>query len=102
MIPCGLLPVLEPADPAAQSTEPGIGAVGVLSVIGNDRSPASTRLQAEGHRPKSPPTSMPLWCGLVTRLIKLGSEEYKSAKCQKAQDDERLMLEGQNVWDPDS
>eukprot|EP00972_Heterocapsa_arctica_P057432 8474672-Heterocapsa_arctica.AAC.1 len=45
---------------------------------------------------------MTLWCGLVTRLIKPGSEEYKGAKCQKAQDDERLKLEGQNVWDPDS
>eukprot|EP00972_Heterocapsa_arctica_P000059 9312-Heterocapsa_arctica.AAC.1 len=45
---------------------------------------------------------MPLWCGLVARLIKPGSEEYKSAKRQKAQDDERLKIEGQNVWDPES
>eukprot|EP00972_Heterocapsa_arctica_P036203 5327487-Heterocapsa_arctica.AAC.1 len=46
--------------------------------------------------------STPLWCGLVTSLIKPVSDEFQSAKSQQPQTDERQKLEKQDVWDPSS
>ncbi len=42
---------------------------------------------------------MPLWCGLLTRVIKAGTEEFRSAPCNAAQEAERAKLEQQETWD---
>eukprot|EP00972_Heterocapsa_arctica_P085535 12607269-Heterocapsa_arctica.AAC.1 len=48
-----------------------------------------------GHRCKQGKPSMPFWCGLLTRVIKAGTDEFKSAPCTQAQVDERVKLESQ-------
>ena len=54
---------------------------------------------SSGHRAKHFKPSMPFWCGLLTRVIKAGTDEFKSAPCTQAQVDERVKLEAQGTWD---
>eukprot|EP00972_Heterocapsa_arctica_P072307 10681731-Heterocapsa_arctica.AAC.1 len=85
-------PVLEGIDPTEPVRQFGAAAysqpVGEPTVYG----PAQ-------HHPKLGKPRVPLWCALLTRLIKPGSEELKSAASQEAQYEERTKLETQGIWD---
>ncbi len=79
---------------------------GSAGVDGHAAAEASTTLRniptpsaSDPHRPKSKRPEMPLWCGLLTRVIKAGTEEFKSAPCNAAQEAERAKLEQQETWD---
>eukprot|EP00972_Heterocapsa_arctica_P026999 3971232-Heterocapsa_arctica.AAC.1 len=49
----------------------------------------SSTSSVRNHRCKMGEPSMPFWCGLLTRVIKAGTDEFKSAPCTQAQVDER-------------
>jgi hypothetical protein len=73
----------------------GYAAVEAHTTLRNISAPSA----ADGHRTKSKRPEMPLWCGLLTRVIKAGTEEFKSAPCNAAQEAERAKLEQQETWD---
>ncbi len=54
------------------------------------------------HREKALKAQLPLWCGMLTRVIKAGTDEFKSAPCTKAQLDEKSKLESQGTWELES
>ena len=56
----------------------------------------------EPHRKKATRPELPLWCALVTRVIKAGTEEFKSAPCMAAQVEEKRKLDAQTTWDYDT
>eukprot|EP00972_Heterocapsa_arctica_P089925 13266505-Heterocapsa_arctica.AAC.1 len=62
-------------------------------------SPTATSTGHQQHREKSTKANRPLWCGLLTRLIKPSSDEFKSPPCQDSQSDEKTKLEKKEVWD---
>jgi hypothetical protein len=53
----------------------------------------------EPHRVKATRPELPLWCALITRVIKAGTEEFKSAPSMAAQVEEKRKLDAQTTWD---
>ncbi|WP_288992781.1 hypothetical protein, partial [uncultured Marinobacter sp.] len=93
-------PVLFGIDPDSDETEGSFGDVGyaALNAHTSSISPSSPPA-ASTHRPKMGRPNMPFWCGLLTRVIKAGTDEFKSVPCQEAQKSEKDKLESQDTWD---
>ena len=92
-------PVLCGIDPNVGESGSSVGDAGFVAARAHTSSINSPSLQDAGHRHKATRPTIPHWCGLLTRVIKAGTEEFKSLPCQDAQKEEKRKLDAQSTWD---
>ena len=95
-------PTLFGIDPSTDDMGGSLGDAGYVAPNARTSTETLPSPSASGHRPKAIRPTLPLWCGLLTRVIKAGTDEFKSAPCNKAQEEEKTKLEKQSTWDMDT